>query len=167
MLLFQQLPSGTIHHKTVTSELWKMAAKIHMLSLTCTHMCRSKRLFWYLERNNLITLMQSGFRKGQSTTAQLVRFCVFWFCKRSPFIQQQHVTAVFFDLEKAYDTTWKYYILKDLHDAGLRGWLSLFIAGFLCDRKFQVRVGRTNLQNRKWVYYREAFYLLLFFLFEN
>jgi len=43
-------------------------------------------------------------------------------------------------LEKAYDTTWKYGILKDLHDAGLRGRLPLFIAGFLSDRKFQVRV---------------------------
>jgi len=50
-------------------------------------------------------------------------------------------TAIFFDLEKAYDTTWKFGILKDLHDTGLRGRLTLFIAGFLSDRKFQVRVG--------------------------
>jgi len=60
---------------------------------------------------------------------------------REAFIQKQHVTAIFFDLEKAYDTTWKFGILKDLHDAGLRGRLPLFIAGFLSDRKFQVRVG--------------------------
>jgi len=33
--------------------------------------------------------------------------------------------------------------LKDLHDTGLRGRLPLFVAGFLSDRKFQVRVGRT------------------------
>jgi len=59
------------------------------------------------------------------------------------FIQKWHITAVLFDLEKAYDTTWKYGILKDLHDAGLRCRLPLFIhvAGFLCDMKFQVRVG--------------------------
>jgi len=43
----------------------------------------------------------------------------------------------------AYDTTGKYGILKDLHDAGLRGQFSLFIAGFLRDMKFQVRVGET------------------------
>jgi len=30
--------------------------------------------------------------------------------------------------------------MKDLHDAGLRGRLPLFIAGFLSHRKFQVRV---------------------------
>jgi len=39
-------------------------------------------------------------------------------------------TAIFFDLEKAHDK-WKFGILKDLHDAGLRGRLPLFIAGFL------------------------------------
>ena len=48
--------------------------------------------------------------------------------------------AVFFDLEKAYDTTWKYVIMKDLHDASLRGRLPLFIEGFLSDRQFQVRL---------------------------
>jgi len=41
------------------------------------------------------------------------------------------------------NTTWKYGILKDLHNAGLRGRLPLFISGCLSDRKFQVRVGGT------------------------
>ena len=59
---------------------------------------------------------------------------------REAFIQWQHCVAVFFDLEKAYDTTWKYGIMKDLHNAGLRGRLPLFIEGFLKDRQFQVRL---------------------------
>jgi len=33
--------------------------------------------------------------------------------------------------------------MKDLHDAGLQGRLPLFAAGFLSDRKFQVRVCET------------------------
>ena len=49
--------------------------------------------------------------------------------------------SVFFDLEKAYDTTKKYGIMKDLHDMDLRGRLSLFIQNFLSERKFRVRVG--------------------------
>ena len=49
----------------------------------------------------------------------------------------------FFDLEKAYDTTWRYGILKDLHDLGLKGRLPLFIQSFLEDRTMQVRVGST------------------------
>ena len=35
--------------------------------------------------------------------------------------------AVFFDLEKAYDTTWNYGIMQDLHDLGLRRRLPMFI----------------------------------------
>ena len=98
----------------------------------------NNRLVWYLERNKIITPTQTGFRKGRSATDQLVRLES---SVREAFIQKQHVTAIFFDLDKAYDTTWKYGILKDLHDASLRGRLPLFIAGFLCDRKLQVRVG--------------------------
>ena len=60
---------------------------------------------------------------------------------REAFVQKQHAVAVFFDLEKAYDTTWKCGIMKDLFDAGLRGRLPLFIQGFLQNRQFQVRLG--------------------------
>ena len=44
---------------------------------------------------------------------------------RNAFIKKEHVVAVFFDLEKAYDTTWRYGILKDIHKLGLRGRLPL------------------------------------------
>ena len=47
----------------------------------------------------------------------------------------------FFYLEKAYDTTWSYVILKDIHKIGLRSKLSTFIEDFLADRTMQVRVG--------------------------
>ena len=60
---------------------------------------------------------------------------------RESFIQGHHGVAVFFDLEKAYDTTWKYGIMKDLHSAGLRGRLPEFISSFLNDRHFRVRIG--------------------------
>ena len=48
-----------------------------------------------------------------------------------------------FDLEKAYDTTWKYGILQDLYNLGLRGRLPMFIKNFLFERTFRVRVGST------------------------
>ena len=51
------------------------------------------------------------------------------------------MVSIFFDFEKAYDTTWKYGIMKNLHDMDLRGRLPLFIQNFLCERKFRVRVG--------------------------
>ena len=54
-----------------------------------------------------------------------------------------NVTAIFFDLGKAYDTSWKYGILKDLHNLGLKGRLPTFISKFLSNRSFNVRVGNT------------------------
>ena len=53
----------------------------------------------------------------------------------------KHTIAVFFDLKKAYDTTWKHGILQKLHNYGLRGHLPIFITFFLECRKIQVRVG--------------------------
>ena len=43
--------------------------------------------------------------------------------------------------KKAYDTTWRYGILKDIHKLGLRGRLPTFIENFLAGRTMQVRVG--------------------------
>ena len=98
------------------------------------------RLVWYLEFNNLISPVQSGFRSERSTNDNLIRLETFI---RDAFIKKEHVVAVFFDLEKAYDTTWRYGILRDLHDLGLKGRLPTFIESFLAERTIQVRVGST------------------------
>ena len=100
----------------------------------------NKRLVWYLESNDLISPIQSGFRSERSTNDHLIRLETFI---RDAFVNREHVVSVFFDLEKAYDTTWRYRILKDLHDLGLKGRLPLFIQRFLEDRTMQVRVGST------------------------
>ena len=57
---------------------------------------------------------------------------------REAVIKKEHIVAVFFDLEKAYDTTWKYGIMKDVHDIGLKGRLPLFI-----QKNKQVKQGST------------------------
>ena len=69
---------------------------------------------------------------------------------REAFIKKEHLTDVFFDLEKAYDTTWKYGNMRDLN--------------FLSNRNFKVRVGTTlsDRQGQEEGFHRAAFYLLLF-----
>ena len=52
-----------------------------------------------------------------STTDHLVRLESF---VREAFAQRQHAVVVFFDLEKAYESTWKFGIMRDLHNAGLK-----------------------------------------------
>ena len=93
------------------------------------------RLVWFLEKEQILSQSQSGFRKRRSTVDQLIKLETL---VKESFIQGHHGVAVFFDLEKAYDTTWKYGILKDLHSAGLRGRLPEFISSFLNDQHFRV-----------------------------
>ena len=57
--------------------------------------------------------------------------------------------AVFFDLKKAYDTTWKYGIVKDLKNLGLEGRMPIFIQNFLQDRQFTVRMGEVFSEEKR------------------
>ena len=98
----------------------------------------NERLVWYLEKNGLLAKQQCGYRSNRSTVDHLVRLETFI---RDAFIHNQHLVAVYFDLQKAYDTTWKYGILNDLHSMGLRGNLPIFIGNFLSDRTFQIHLG--------------------------
>lgn len=67
---------------------------------------------------------------------------------RDAFINGDHVVGVFFDLQKTYDTTWKYGIMKDLHAMGLRGNLPVLIQNFLSERTFQILLGATLYGNQ-------------------
>ena len=98
------------------------------------------RLVWYLEINNLISPVQSGFRSERSTNGNLVRLETFI---RDAFVKKEHVVAVFFDLEKAYDITWKYGILRDLHELGSQGQISKFFRKLSC-RKIVPSAGRVD-----------------------
>ncbi|OOY58141.1 hypothetical protein BOW02_12460, partial [Solemya velum gill symbiont] len=82
------------------------------------------RLVWFLESNNLLTNLHCGFRQGRSTIDHLVRLESYI---RDAFLKKEHVVTVFFDLEKAYESTWQYGILKDLFDFVLKGRLPVFI----------------------------------------
>ena len=109
-------------------------------------MCRTMErmsnahLVWFLESNDLLSNIQCRFRQGRSPLDHLVRFETFI---RSAFAQKEHAVSILYDLEKAYDTTWKYGILKDLFDMGLKGKLPNIISNFLSDREFNVRVKST------------------------
>ena len=100
----------------------------------------NSRLVWYLEKHSIITAYQSGFRISRSTIDQIIRLES---AVREAFVKREHLVSVYFDLEKAYDTTWRYGVMKDLHEAGLRGRMPIFIAKFLINRKFSVRIGGT------------------------
>ena len=95
---------------------------------------------WYLEKNGILDKSQCGFRKHRSTTDHLVRLERY---VRDAFAWKQEAVGLFFDLEKAYETTWQYGIIRDLHRIGLRGRLPVFVSEYLGDRRIRVRIGNT------------------------
>ena len=59
-------------------------------------------LLWFHKLSSLITEAQSGFQKARSTMDHLMRFETF---PREVFFNGEHVMSIFFDHQKAYDTT--------------------------------------------------------------
>ena len=96
------------------------------------------RLMWSLESQGLLSEKQCGFRKNHSTLDHLVHFETFI---RNAFVKKEYILTIFFDLEKAYDTTCKHGILADLWNLGFRGHLPRFIQSFLLECSFRVRLG--------------------------
>lgn len=77
---------------------------------------------------------------NKSTTDVLVRLETYI---REAFARSHHVYAIFFDMEKAYDTAWRGGMLQAMHVAGLKGNLPLFVKSFLSNRRMTVRIGET------------------------
>lgn len=97
----------------------------------------NSRLTWFLETGKVIAPEQSGFRQYRSTTDHLVQLET---SARLAMAAKHHLLVIFFDLRKAYDTAWRFNILKNLHNYGLRGYLMKFIQNFLRQRGFKVRL---------------------------
>ena len=98
----------------------------------------NNRLIEYFEMHKVITNTQCGCRRGRSTVDHLVRLES---VIRVAFVNSEHFVSVFFDLEKAYDRTWRHGIVMDMHTAGLKGRLPIFTTKFLKHGTLSVRIG--------------------------
>ena len=85
------------------------------------------RFSWFLESNNILADAQCGFRRNRSTVDHLITLDT---VIRTAFRQRQHVGAVFFDVEGAYDVTWRHGILLKAHGHGIRGAMGFFFQNF-------------------------------------
>ena len=101
------------------------------------------RLIWYLERYRILDRSQCCFGKHRSTTDYLVSLEKYL---RDAFTQRQQAVGLFLDLEKAYETTWQYGIIRYFDGTGLRGRLPVFVSEYIREQRIRVRFGTTLLE---------------------
>ena len=88
----------------------------------------------------ILDRVQCGLRKHRSTVDHLVSLERY---VPDSFARKQQAVGLFFDLEKAYETTWQCGIVRDLRRIGIRGRLPAFVAEYFRDRRIRVRIGTT------------------------
>ena len=113
---------------------------ISLTSTICKVMERlvTNRLQWYIEKNNLLSKNQSGFRKHKSTIDQILKLQDSIFKKLK---NKEDVLAIFIDFERAYDMLHVPTLLKKLLNMGIIGKTYHWIVNFLSNRTFQVKIG--------------------------
>ena len=90
------------------------------------------RLVWHLEKNNIITPEQAGFRQHHSTEDQVTYIAQ---KIEDGFQDKQHTLTVWIDMEKTYDRVWKDGLRLKLQESGITGcmyqWIFQYLGGVL------------------------------------
>ncbi|GFT55590.1 probable RNA-directed DNA polymerase from transposon X-element [Trichonephila clavipes] len=100
----------------------------------------SARLNDYLERNNILTPEQHGFRPRLSTSHQLLRVVEYI---KDAIDRNQYTAAVFLDIQKAFDRVWHTGLLYKLIKYKIPPPLILLLKSYINDRSFTVKINRT------------------------
>ncbi|XP_055633404.1 uncharacterized protein LOC129773783 [Toxorhynchites rutilus septentrionalis] len=97
-----------------------------------------RRLMTNLEERHLLDPRQHAFRQGNGTNTYFSQLD-----QHLHVITRDHLHGelALLDISKAYDTTWRYNILDQLHQWGIEGNLFEIIRSFLQNRSFKVLLG--------------------------
>ena len=96
------------------------------------------RLTYYLERNNILSSSQAGFRKARSTEEQIAR------CAQhivNGLQERKRSVMCLIDFSKAYDRVWRSGLYKKMLDMGIPQCIIKWIKSYLTDRTAKVRLG--------------------------
>ena len=97
----------------------------------------NRRLYWWLVDSEVLTENQAGFRAGSRTEDQLFRLCQ---DIQDGFQDSKQTTAVFIDLQQAYDQVWRKGLLLKMQRMGICGKIYNWIKNFLMERTIQTQV---------------------------
>ena len=97
----------------------------------------------YLEERKLIPMVQTGFRKGNSTMINLKRMYTHAYTRSVRATHPESTVMVFFDAKKAFDSVWHVGLLHKAMKDGLPGRIIRFLRTWLNNRTLRVRVGQT------------------------
>lgn len=99
------------------------------------------RLSRYLEKINDLSTFQNRFRKNKSAIDNLGNIQTEI---NKTFSENQSMSLISLDIEKAYDCTWKHRIISKLSSILCHGNLLNYIKNFLQTRSFKVKLNNTN-----------------------
>ncbi len=105
--------------------------------------CIHKVLYNYLIDNTILTTLQSGFKKGDSTVNQL-SYLYNDICKALD--EGKEVRAVFCDISKAFDRVWHRGLIFKLSSIGINGRLLQWFSSYLSRRKQRVVYANASSQ---------------------
>ena len=106
--------------------------------------CVHKHLYNYVISHQILTPLQSGFVRGDSTTYQLIH-TYHQFCQAVD--SGKEVRAVFCDVSKAFDRVWHRGLLHKLAGIGCSEFIIKWFSSYLSDRRQRVML---NGQTSDW-----------------
>ena len=98
-------------------------------------------VYHFLNRNNLLSKNQSGFRPGDSTINQLLSITADIF---QSFENYHETRAIFLDISKAFDKVWHEGLIGKLKSNGNSGSLLDFFTNYLSDRYQRIVLNGTE-----------------------
>ena len=106
----------------------------------------NRRLYWWLESTGRISQYQAGFRAKSRTEDQL-----FGLTQKvlDGLQKEEHTTAVFIDLQQAYDRIWRKGLLFKMQNMGIKGKMYSWVKAFSSDRLIQTRLNDTLIYKQQ------------------
>jgi hypothetical protein len=130
-------------HKAGSSQLLNNYRPISLLSLFSKVFEKiiKTRLLDYIEKNNILTKSQYGFRKRSSTTMAVTDLISSIEFSRN---SGKHTLVLFLDLKKAFDTVNHKVLLSKLQQYGCRGPTQKLLASYLSNRSQITLIDNTS-----------------------